>query len=593
MRMARGKPEADQARGPRPGGTAGAALVAVVLMAGGSLARAAAPADDTPAARKTAFFHGTIGTEVMPLPVAQVLPGIYPQHFQPLGKHAGDWIEQFGFIRRSDVAGDIPPGGDPDAEDLPLGFTVSNLTPGSGKPSPVKFVGIGCATCHTTRIRRSIDDKGTLVIGTGNPALNMFAWLDAFQAATQQKLVDPADPTNPAKARLPLGVKEEDLLTVAKVGDAYRARFKKDLNDAEKAVVAGWLAGLSGQQSGVLVRSNPADPSAPVVAAVPGTIARFDQPFGHGLSMEPDKVPTGPGRTQPFRTLVRNVLMRPGSTMNVFTKVAPVYQEDLLEWAQVDGGIRDIRIRSALAAMAAGATVEILDNATVAQNIVSATNYTRDLAGPRYEKVFPDLARADRETLSRGRASYMRNCNYCHGHPEPGAPGAWSRMGEHSRLGAIVPYEEIGTDAERVTFRYFDELPDEIYAKFPKGHTFAFDRDALRPGPLGKRKGYITKPIDSAFSRAPYLHNASVMTLAELINLRPRRDVFYRGQVALYDPENLGIVATDAPDKGHYFKFDASLRGNSNRGHDYPWAYKGPGWDERELRDLLEYLKTL
>ena len=547
--------------------------VALSLLSAGLNVRAGAPAGNADP-KKVAFFHGTIGTEVMPLPVAQVLPDLYPQHFKPLGKDAGDWIDQFGFIRRDDVAADVPPGSDAEAGGLPLGFTVSNLTPGTGAPSPVKFVGIGCATCHTTRIRRSIDDRGVLVVGTGNPALNMFAWLDAFQAATLQKLPDLTAPKDPARVRLPLGVEESELLTVDKVAEKYRARSGKDLTDVEKTAIGGWLQGIALQQA--------------------ATIPRFDQPYGNGRSIEPGIVPTGPGRTQPFRTLVRNVLNRPGSSMQVFTKVAPVYQEDLLVWAQVDGGIKDLRIRSALAAMAAGASVEILDKDTVVKNIEDATDYTRKLAGPRYEKVFPDLfALLDGEAVQRGQMSYMKHCAYCHGRPEKVAPGGWSPMGQDSRLGAIIPYEEIGTDPERVTFRYFDELPDEIFAKFPSSHHFAFKREALRPGPLGTRKGYITKPLDSAFSRAPYLHNASVLTLAELINLRPRRAVVYRGNVAIYDPENLGIYSPDSADRVYYFEFDTSLRGNSNAGHDYPWAYKGPGWDERELRDLLEYLKTL
>ena len=35
----------------------------------------------------------------MPLPVALVLPDLFPDDFQPAGAQAGDWIEQFGFIR--------------------------------------------------------------------------------------------------------------------------------------------------------------------------------------------------------------------------------------------------------------------------------------------------------------------------------------------------------------------------------------------------------------------------------------------------------------------------------------------------------------
>jgi hypothetical protein len=77
-----------------------------------------------------AFLHGTIGTEVMPLVVAQVLPDIFPENFQPAGKDKGDWIAQFGFM--------LDPN-DKASQGLPIGFAVSNYRPGSGAPSPRVF----------------------------------------------------------------------------------------------------------------------------------------------------------------------------------------------------------------------------------------------------------------------------------------------------------------------------------------------------------------------------------------------------------------------------------------------------------------------
>jgi len=93
-----------------------------------------------------AFRHGTIGTELMPLPVAQVLPGLFPQHFQPGGADSGDWIEQFGFTRSAE----------PDGEGLPVGFVVSNYRPQSASPSPLAFVGFSCAfaTIRSSRRRK-------------------------------------------------------------------------------------------------------------------------------------------------------------------------------------------------------------------------------------------------------------------------------------------------------------------------------------------------------------------------------------------------------------------------------------------------------
>src|SRR5688500_4445409 len=102
------------------------------------------------------FFDGPIGTELAPLVVLQVLPDMFPEHFQP-AKDGGDWIDQFGFLRAD------PPAGD----GLPMGFVTSNYRPASGAPSPVRFVGFSCVLCHSTRIR---DEAGRehLVIGPGN-----------------------------------------------------------------------------------------------------------------------------------------------------------------------------------------------------------------------------------------------------------------------------------------------------------------------------------------------------------------------------------------------------------------------------------------
>jgi hypothetical protein len=89
----------------------------------------------TPGFRDTedAFRHGTSGTEMMPLPVAHVLPDLFPEHFLPGGKTNGDRIDQFGFLRGSDPKAN---------EGLPIGFAISNYRPQSAAPSPRHADGI-------------------------------------------------------------------------------------------------------------------------------------------------------------------------------------------------------------------------------------------------------------------------------------------------------------------------------------------------------------------------------------------------------------------------------------------------------------------
>ncbi|MEO6924629.1 MAG: hypothetical protein ABI142_12450, partial [Bryocella sp.] len=198
---------------------------------------------------------------------------------------------------------------------------------------------------------------------------------------------------------------------------------------------------------------------------------------------------------------------------------------------------------------------------------------------------FPDR-KIDAAKSARGAKVYAAHCDSCHGHP---SDSGWVRGPQQD---VVIPYQTLGVDGERVTFRYYDTLADKLVNSFPAKQPLRPKREDLRPGPLGTTRGYIGVPIPSAYARAPYLHNGSVPSMAQLINLKPRQSLFYRG-ANLYDPVDVGLIAPEQPDAKRYFRFDTTLRGNSNKGHDYPWAYKGPGWNQAELQDLLEYLKTL
>ncbi len=375
-----------------------------------------------------AFFHGTIGTEVVPLPVLKVLPAICPNHFQPFGENAGSWIEQFGFLPSSLAPASAAV--DPLAKDLPLGFTVSHYRPKSGAPSPVVFVGLACATCHTTRI------KGKLVIGTGNSSLNLFAWIDAFQASLRDERLS---------------------------YNAFLAAYEKNTDNLplsleEKGMIRLWINGARAKQA--------------------EDAAKYDEPFGNGLSMRPEYVPTGPCRTQPFRTLVRTLLQRPGADMKVYTKIAAIYQERNNEWGQFDGGIHGLYRRSSAAALAAGATPQNMSLPEIADNIKWASDFISAQRGPTWNSIFPDQpVDPNNQKVKDGKAVYVAHCNRCHGHPE----GDQWLPGELD--GELIALKEIGTDPERVTFRYYEEVPDVLSTYFPKNHPFDFPREELRRSP--------------------------------------------------------------------------------------------------------------
>jgi hypothetical protein len=96
---------------------------------------------------------------------------------------------------------------------------------------------------------------------------------------------------------------------------------------------------------------------------------------------------------------------------------------------------------------------------------------------------------------------------------------------------------------------------------------------------------YKARPLSGVWASAPYLHNGSVPSLAELLTPPGERVAsFYVGSREL-DPVTVGLD-TSAGKRSSLF--DTRLPGNSNAGHDF-----GTTLSAQDKRDLLEYLKSL
>lgn len=116
-------------------------------------------------------------------------------------------------------------------------------------------------------------------------------------------------------------------------------------------------------------------------------------------------------------------------------------------------------------------------------------------------------------------------------------------------------------------------------------------------------RAYRPRPLEGVWATAPFLHNGSVPSIYQLLSPAEERDAeFYLGRKE-YDPQNLGLNVEKY--KGA-FKFDTSLAGNSNLGHEFNDGLCGDGvigyelkdrpgycrqFTERERRAILEYLK--
>jgi mono/diheme cytochrome c family protein len=176
------------------------------------------------------------------------------------------------------------------------------------------------------------------------------------------------------------------------------------------------------------------------------------------------------------------------------------------------------------------------------------------------------------ELATQGKVLYQNTCASCH------AFGG-------AKVGTVEPIEKIGTDRGRLD-SYTYELASNQYTLF--ADIFYQGKDQ-RFTHFRKTNGYANLPLDGVWLRAPYLHNGSVPTLRDLLeNPENRPQKFYRGN-DIYDGQKVGFVSNVADENGKkYFKYDTSLRGNSNEGHVY-----GTDLTNAEKEALVEYLKKL
>ena len=115
----------------------------------------------------------------------------------------------------------------------------------------------------------------------------------------------------------------------------------------------------------------------------------------------------------------------------------------------------------------------------------------------------------DATLAAAGATVFQAACASCH------APGG-------ARTGTLIDAAEVGTDPHRLAM--WTAPSAAAYNAYGNGYAWKFSH-------FRSTKGYASVPLDGLWMRAPYLHNGSVPTLADLlepVEQRPR--LFWRGQ---------------------------------------------------------------
>jgi hypothetical protein len=266
----------------------------------------------------------------------------------------------------------------------------------------------------------------------------------------------------------------------------------------------------------------------------------------------------GKGRIDPQNPFKFTTLEQPADSTIGNSDMPPLWNMKArrgmaLHWDGMNTDYREVLLSSGLGN---GATLDSIE----VERIDRLGAWFDDLQPPAFP--FP----IDRSLADQGRAVFDTTCASCHA-----AGGA--------RTGQVVPIEEIGTDRHRLDT--WTAASAEAFNAFTRGRPWQFTR-------FRKTNGMVAGLLDGIWLRAPYLHNGSVPSLADLLAPAPQRPTrFFRGY-DVYDPVRVGFVSSGPEAEQVGFQYDVAQPGNGNAGHEY-----GVALSPDEKRALVELMKTL
>ncbi|HEX7182975.1 MAG TPA: cytochrome c [Thermoanaerobaculia bacterium] len=266
----------------------------------------------------------------------------------------------------------------------------------------------------------------------------------------------------------------------------------------------------------------------------------------------------GPGRIDPFNPVKVAILNTPVADTIGNSDMVPIWNLGAHEgisyhWDGMNDNIDEVFRSSSLGDGATPKSIPL-------EHLAALRDWLKEVMPPAYP--FPVNA----ELAKAGQPIYAQHCGDCH-----------ERGG--SRTGKVEPLASVGTDPHRSAMWRQDSA--DAYNAYVSDYPWGFKG-------FRATDGYVNMPLDGLWIRAPYLHNGSVPTLADLLETPDRRPkAFYRGY-DVFDPVRVGFIS-DGPDAQRLgMRIDVSQPGNGNEGH--LW---GTQLSPQEKTALLEYMKTL
>jgi mono/diheme cytochrome c family protein len=284
-----------------------------------------------------------------------------------------------------------------------------------------------------------------------------------------------------------------------------------------------------------------------------------------------DRPDWGKGRIDPFNPVKFRTLRQPVDATIGNSDMPPVWNLNahagyVYHWDGLNTNLQEVVLSSAIGD---GATTKWVDRDYSRWNdtdphAMSSLRRIQNYIGTVKPPVYP--LPIDSTLAAAGASVFQGACASCH------AFGG-------ARTGTLIDATEVGTDPHRLAM--WTPASAAAYNAYGNAHPWNFSH-------FRSTKGYASVPLDGLWLRAPYLHNGSVPSLADLlepVDRRPR--LFWRGY-DVFDGTRVGFESMSVEAKRIGTPFDVTKPGNSNAGHTY-----GTMLSPDQKRALLEYLKSL
>jgi len=554
------------------------------------------------------FYHADQGTRTFGFPyewfMALEQPTISWLPFASPGLFSETaYLDRYGFIPDTII---------PDKKALPIGFAQGGpmLDP-SGAPwrnprtrQDMTGVGLTCAGCHTG----SFTYKDTAVVVDGGPALtDLFAMKQGMGISLVLTRYLPGRFGRFAERILGPDATDEDREVLKSQIDQVLKQYKQVKNLEER--VAPWS-----------------------IVEGYGRLDALNRIGNQVFSIDLKKPENYAGSSAPVH-------------------YPRIWNTPWFDWVQYNGSIMQPMVRNAGESLGVSAELNLTDpskglfkSSVDVESLFEMEQMIKGNTQPNAKDGFPGLRSpkwpgdilppVDQKLADKGADLYKTHCQECH-RPPVSSAAFWdfnnkdwwrkNEAGEPILKVENVPISHIGTDPAQAAdmIGRTVALPadlgidksgfaDALGAVVAKTVNYIFDQrtppaspddrkriDGYMPNELRGELAYKVRPLNGIWATPPYLHNGSVPTIEHLLGDpedRPKK--FYLGNRE-YDPVNLGYKF-DKIDNG--FEFDTSLRGNSNRGHEFRKDFSkdkeikgviGPALSADDRKALIEYLKTL